>query len=649
MSEHSISCAVLTTGRLKLRPFDTARDASRIFEICKSEDVVRFYGMEPMREILEAERLLSCYERGMKAGTSVHWGIVDAATNSLIGDAGLMSIDNRNRRASSYCVLDSAFWGRGLSHDAMKAIFDYAFDKSSLNRVQAYIDVRNSRTIRSVEGIGFVREGVLRGYEIDRGESIDDAVYAITRLDWSRRRNRGFWGNMRLAREKYSWQRYDLDGEEVIWIYDTESRLYHILRENDAEAWLWDEDFALSDEGFPISDRRASNFLSELRKREIPYEIHWDVTNDCNSKCIHCYNIGARSGGRELMGAASKDEECLEMLQTLREVGVFRLVVSGGEPLTRPNIYGLLRNARAYGFQVVIYTNGILVGENEADMLASLRPASVEISVYGSGAKTHDAITRVPGAFEKSTRALRMLKARGVHTVMKCVALHSNYHELKDMAILGAKVADGAIVNYVYYPSLDQSDEPAGQMLRMSDLVELALDPDLRLYFDKPSRQLCRYAPKRLHVCTDCIRSLYINSTGNVYPCIAIPESLGNWRGIFSRRKGGSACERLMYWRNFEFAATNKCGKREYCHYCYSACPGDALLIQGDEHAQPTNHCRIAIARYTAARWVADGRTREDWIVLAADPRAVSDYFHEIGVQEHEYKVGGADDSAERL
>ena len=127
MTELSIPCREIVGGRVRLRPFCPSSDAQRLFEICSSDEAVRFYGMEPMQSVAEAEQLLACYVKGMAAGTSVHWAIVDTQNGILIGDAGIMSIDGRNRRASSYCILDSAYWGRGLSSDAMKLLFDYAF------------------------------------------------------------------------------------------------------------------------------------------------------------------------------------------------------------------------------------------------------------------------------------------------------------------------------------------------------------------------------------------------------------------------------------------------------------------------------------------------------------------------------------------
>ena len=643
MTELSIPCCEIDGGRIRLRPFCPSSDAQRLFEICSSDETVRFYGMEPMQSVAEAEQLLACYAKGMAAGTSVHWAIVDTQSGILIGDAGIMSIDGRNRRASSYCILDSAYWGRGLSSDAMKLLFDHAFSVSPLNRIHAFIDVRNVRTIKSVEGIGFVREGVLRDYEIDRGEYIDDAVYALTRLDWVWRRGAVFGETMRKSRNRYSWQCYDFGDDKVVWVFDGETRKYHLLRNDEAKNWLLSASPDALPNGFQIGDPQANSFLSELRKHEITYEIHWDVTNECNSKCVHCYNLGAQDGRRACAGAALSDVERSELLKALREQGVFRLVVSGGEPLLHPRIFDLLDEARSLGFQVVLYTNGLLVDEETAERLAGLGLVSVEISMYGASAATHELVTRVPGSFGRSTSALRMLTARGVHTVMKCVALHANRSEIDDMLALGDEIADNTLVSYVFYPGIDGGSTASEQMLRMGDLVELALNKRSRLYFDRPSCQLCRYEPKRMNVCTDCIWSLYVNPSGLVFPCIAIPESLGGWRDVFARGRGfdSSIGDRLARWRKLPFSKIPECGKREYCKYCYSACPGDALLLHGNAAVPAANHCRLAIARYVAAKWCGAGLVADEWARISADEEAVKAQVSALGIRTGEYVVGG--------
>ena len=249
----------------------------------------------------------------------------------------------------------------------------------------------------------------------------------------------------------------------------------------------------------------------------------------------------------------------------------------------------------------------------------------------------------MPGSFERSTNALRLLTGRGIHTVMKCVALHANYSEIDDMLALGDEIADNTLVSYVFYPGIDGNALAAEQMLRMGDLVGLALNKRSRLYFDRPSCQLCRYEPKRENVCTDCIWSLYVNPAGLVFPCIAIPESLGNWREVFARGRGlsPSFAERLVKWRKFPFSKILECGKREYCKYCYSACPGDALLLHGNAAVPAANHCRLAVARHVAAKWCEAGHVADEWASISADGEAVKAQVASLGIPTREYVVGG--------
>ena len=636
-----VLCCELIGARVCLRPFDIKKDAYSVFRICSEKKTVRFYGMEPMTSIKEAESLLADYAIGTRAGTSVHWAIVDIKTNLLIGDAGLMSMDEKNCRASSYCILDSAYWGKGLSSDAMKLIFDYVFMTSNLNRIQAYIDVRNERAIRSVEGIGFVNEGVLRGYEFDRGEYIDDALFALTRLDWSKRRHTIFGSEPRMNRKKLSWQYYELSGECFVWVYDGESNLYHILKGPDVDKWFQGMEPVWQDAGFELYDNQAVDFLSIVNNSNIPYEIHFDITNACNSNCLHCYNCGAQCGRIGLNDEMS-DAECIELFRKLREIGVFRLVISGGEPLLRSRIFELIQEARGLGFQVVFYTNGILLDKDKAKKLADLWPVSVDVSIYGACAQTHDYITGINGSFTKSCNALQMLTEFGINTVMKCVALHANWSEIDDMLELGSHIAKNTLVNYVFYPSLDGEGKCCEQMLRLSEIITLALNPKLKIYYKNGSHQLCRYEPDREYVCTHILNSLYIDYSGDVYPCIAIPRGDGNWQKYFNDiAKSDNQNGEAFYWKSLSFKDIPLCGSKIYCEFCYSTCPGDAFVLCGDETKPAKNHCRLAIARYAASKWISCGHTLAEWLSFSANVKSMYDFLSQLGIISDEYIVWG--------
>lgn len=641
----TVECRVLVGSRVRLRPFDKKTDAEALFGLCSDAETVRFYGMEAMRSVAEAEALLESYVKGIRAGTSAHWAIADAQTDEVIGDAGIMSIDSRNLRASSYCLLGSRHWGKGLSQDAMQMLFDHVFATTGINRIQAFIDTRNKRAVRSVRGIGFVREGVLRQYEFDRGEFIDDAVFALTRLDWTRKRHTVFGKSARASRRGLSWQLYEVGGRHCLWIFDGISRRYHLLEGAKAETWLKDASPPPLpvEGGWSENDSRVSRFVVALCDGGTLYEIHWDVTNACNCRCRHCYNHGAQTGRRNDRGGEMGDKECLEVLKALRERGVFRVVFSGGEPLMRHGMLDLLCEARGLGFQVVLYTNGTLVTPECARRLADFRLAAVGVSVYGACTATHDAATGIQGSFDRSLNALKLLSGLGVNTVMKCVALHANVAELADMRAIGAQVAKHTQVNYVFYPGMDGAPDTGGQMLRMAEIVELAMDCESGLHFGETSRQLCRYELGREFVCTRALRSLYLNPHGQVFPCIAIPRTLGHWRNVFGGELANKADARseLSHWREFRFSAVPRCGTRTYCAFCHSACPGDALLLHGDEHAPPTNHCRLAIGKYAAVQWLANQKTQDEWRQFASDERALCEYLDSLGVNRSEYVVRG--------
>ena len=645
MSKETIPCRVLSGARIRLRPFDAGKDAAALFSVCSRGRAVKFYGMKPMRSVSEAEELLSDYARGANAGTSAHWAIIDIRTDKVIGDTGIMSVNDRDHRAGSYCILHLDYWGKGLANDAMKMLFDHVFSTTKINRLQALIDVRNERAIKNVQCLGFVQEGVLRDYEYDHDEFIDEAVFSVTRHDWCKVRHAVFGSQMRSARKGLSWQVYEIDDETVLWIYDETKRLYHLLSGCDADAWLKAADPMplLENNGFTSEDSRTADFMTRIYEAGVVYEVHWDITGACNSRCRHCYYHGVQKKMRACHDDSEmSDDECREVLRALRASGVFRLIFSGGEPLVRPGMLKLLRYARELGFQVVLYTNGILINEECADRIADLDLVSVDISNYGACAETHDAVSGISGSFDKSLRALSLLTKRGVHTVMKCVGLHSNSGEVSAMEKLGHEVAENTFVNYVFYPAVDGNCSINDEMMRISEITAEALDPGSVIFFKRQSRQLCRYETGREYVCTRCLRSLYLNSRGEVFPCIAIPRIMGNWRSIFN---GSSAPvendAEFTYWQNLKFSDVPQCGKRCYCPFCYSICPGDGLLINGDEHLPPKNHCRLAIGRFIASRWTAERKSPDEWRRFSSEEKALRAYLDSFGISEAEYAVGG--------
>ena len=271
---------------------------------------------------------------------------------------------------------------------------------------------------------------------------------------------------------------------------------------------------------------------------------------------------------------------------------------------------------------------------------------SIGISVYGATPETHDYISGIKGSFLRTIITISQFSKRGVHTVMKFVLLHANFNEIDKMRKLGLEYASDYYMNFVFYPAMDGSFQAFNQMLRMTDLVALALNPSADVYYENKSQKYCRYEQGREYVCGRPILSLYINPEGSIFPCIAIPVSAGKWRDFFTlnqclTRKKEECCNIINYWRQLRFKDVPECGKHNYCKLCYSVCPGDSLIISGNEKNPSINHCRIAIGRYIAMKWIEYGHTADEWALFSEDSKSVMDFIGELGISNKEYMIDG--------
>ncbi len=120
----------------------------------------------------------------MKKGTRLRLAIERTEDHAVIGTCTLHELNEQCRRAEIGYALGSRSWGRGYMHEALAALLGYAFAELDLNRVEADIDPRHVPSARSLERLGFEKEGYLRERWIVDGEVSDTALYGLLRSDW---------------------------------------------------------------------------------------------------------------------------------------------------------------------------------------------------------------------------------------------------------------------------------------------------------------------------------------------------------------------------------------------------------------------------------------------------------------------------------
>src|SRR5246127_4712945 len=157
--------------------------------------------------------------------------------------------------------------------------------------------------------------------------------------------------------------------------------------------------------------------------------VFCEVTKGCNLRCIHC-----RATATELSSPTDlPTPTALNIIDQIVAAANPILVLSGGEPLYRSDIFQLARYASDRGLRVALATNGTLVTRDVARMIVDSGVRRVSISLDGADATTHDSFRGIPGAFEAAVRGLRNLKALGMSVQINTTIARHNAHQLPDV------------------------------------------------------------------------------------------------------------------------------------------------------------------------------------------------------------------------
>ena len=137
------------------------------------------------------------------------------------------------------------------------------------------------------------------------------------------------------------------------------------------------------------------------------YAVSWNLTQRCNLFCAHCYISGAPSASA---AGELTTEECRRVMADMARVnpGTF-LILTGGEPLLRPDIFELAAEGREHGFTVVLGTNGVLLRAKQARLMKTHGVQGASLSLDSVDAARHDAFRHLPGAWKGAIRAAEAL------------------------------------------------------------------------------------------------------------------------------------------------------------------------------------------------------------------------------------------------
>ena len=155
-----------------------------MFDIFSHPEVMRYWSSLPFTEMAQAERVIVASLEGYESGKYIQLGIERTSDHALIGTCTLFAFHHPSRRAEIGYALGRPYWGQGYMNEALKRLIQYAFDELSLHRLEADIDPRNTASAKTLERLGFLKEGHLRERWIVGGEVSDTDMYGLLHSDY---------------------------------------------------------------------------------------------------------------------------------------------------------------------------------------------------------------------------------------------------------------------------------------------------------------------------------------------------------------------------------------------------------------------------------------------------------------------------------
>jgi ribosomal-protein-alanine N-acetyltransferase len=176
---------VVRGPRFSLR-YLTAADVPALFELGSDPDVTRFFSWGPYRDESEAAAFVESLDRRRESGERLELAIVANGDDRPIGITGLSDFSHRDRRAVVGTWLGRPHWGSGANRESKALVLAMGFRALGLNRISALASPQNVRSIAALQRLGFVQEGVLRGWHVHGGTPRDVAILRMMRDEWER-------------------------------------------------------------------------------------------------------------------------------------------------------------------------------------------------------------------------------------------------------------------------------------------------------------------------------------------------------------------------------------------------------------------------------------------------------------------------------
>lgn len=326
------------------------------------------------------------------------------------------------------------------------------------------------------------------------------------------------------------------------------------------------------------ADKRFLKRLSRLSKRRrMPFSIMFELTYKCNFNCPHCY-LSLRqnlNGEKELT-----TKEIFFILTQLKDMGVYRIGFTGGEPLLRKDIFDILSFANKCGFKFGILTNGYLINEQIADKLKKTNVDKIDITFNSLKPEIFYQLTGVKDSLQKVKRAIEILVKRNIQVIIKSTCMRQNKDEIIGISRYARNLNIPYRIDSEILPCSNNCTTWVNEYsISAKEFQDLRRKIYPEMFRDKMKRGRVKWRRKRERIfnCGAGINSFSINPYGKMNFCAEI-----DYPNYDSLTKGAKVCweqvkrdmDKLNKRKDF---ICRDCNLFNYCGWC----PGRSFIESG--------------------------------------------------------------------
>ena len=320
-----------------------------------------------------------------------------------------------------------------------------------------------------------------------------------------------------------------------------------------------------------------------------PRLIAFEVTRRCRFNCQHCRADAGAESDSELTA-----DQCKKILKSVAKFGECTMIMTGGEPTERDDIYELIRYGRDLGLEMALATCGYLLDDASITKFKEVGITALSFSLDSASAQIHDMLRGTEGAFDITVRAAEAAKRVGVRFQVNTTITKINIGEVVAIADLAKKLGAACFNPFIFVPTgrgeeiADEIVDPVEYETLLHELLYMKLNSDIevRLTCGPQFARICRQekAAQLIKSVSGCMGGKgfgFISYRGDVQTCGFLDISAGNLiQNGFDFEKIWTRSELLNQIRDTS-GYKGKCGLCEYVRIC-GGCRARALATSGD-------------------------------------------------------------------